>query len=62
MFSVVIRKLSDSSVVNSIGSASTARGLERTLRGLQINLNHEEYYASIEEKDTAKQEKKDGHI
>lgn len=60
MFTIVVRERGNETIVDTIGESSTERGLERTLRGVQINMNHDEYFADIEDKDAADKELADG--
>lgn len=56
MFTIVIRERGDEAIVDTIGESSTERGLERTLRGVQINMDHDNYFADIEDKDAVDKE------
>lgn len=51
MYTVAIKKHSDDSLLKTIGSSTTQRGLERIENGVNINLNHDEYYTEIVDKD-----------
>jgi len=56
MYTIAIKKHSDGSVLKTIGSSATQRGLQRTENGVNINLNHEEYYTEIVDKDDIESE------
>ncbi len=46
-FTVAIKDTETGAIEQTIGSASSARLLERTERGVNINLNHAEYHTEI---------------
>lgn len=50
MWIVQIKKASDGSVVEEIEVNGGERSAERVERGVNINLNHNEYYTMIVEK------------
>lgn len=50
-FTVAVITYEDGEVIDTIGSSTTKRGLERTQRGVDTNLNHQEYYTEIREVD-----------
>jgi hypothetical protein len=49
MYCVAVVDARDDTVLERIGSAHTTRELERTERGVNINLNHADYYTEIQE-------------
>lgn len=51
MFYIAIKKYEDDSILDKIPCASSERGAERVERGVNINLNHDEYYTEIIEED-----------
>ena len=50
MYTVVIRQYEDDEIINEIPCQGAIRNAERVERGVNINLNHEEYYTEIIEK------------
>jgi hypothetical protein len=48
-FTIAVKDISTDETVQTIGSSNSERGLERTERGVNINLNHADYYTEIVE-------------
>ena len=48
---VVIKQFSDNEEIEAFKCTGGQRGAERVERGVNINLNHDEYYTEIEERD-----------
>lgn len=52
-YTIEIREIGTNKVVETIGNSANKRALERTERGVNINLNHAQYYTQIVEKTNA---------
>ena len=48
-YTIAIKETSTDKTIDTIGSSSSKRSLERTEKGVNINLNHSEYYTEIVE-------------
>jgi hypothetical protein len=48
-FTIAVKDISTDKTLETIGSSNSKRGLERMERGVNINLNHVDYYTEIVE-------------
>lgn len=48
-FTIAVKEVDTCATIHTIGSASTAHALERTEKGVNINLNHTDFYTEIVE-------------